>query len=89
MNRCVICGGSAGRLSHGESHNLCVELKKLGLPTPSLGEACSTCGGRGHVATKDLGCAIFLDAGPAAIRRAIEAVFPACKTCGGTGTVQP
>ena len=89
-NRCSICNGSVG--SGSEEHNahwLCVENQKRGLATPSMGEACPDCSGSGHKCANDKGAGpmLFLDVGPAAIKRSIEAVFPPCTSCDGTGSV--
>ena len=84
--KCCICGGTAGRIIPEEGHYLCQELKKRGLPTPSLGETCPVCNGTGSLGKG--GVPLFFDMGPAAIRRSIDAQFPPCLKCGGKGYVK-
>ena len=82
--RCPICGGDAGRFPP-EGHYLCQEMVKLGLPAPPPIKRCVRCNGTGHVGTAKAGPMLFLDLGPAAIRRSIEAVYPVCPECNGKG----
>lgn len=85
--KCKICGGDTGGLSPDGAHYLCQERAKRGLPTPCLGMRCAACGGTGVKAGSRGGVMLSFDLGPAAIRRSIEAQFPACGACGGSGRV--
>jgi len=85
--RCKLCGGWARQLPAEGSHNLCIERNKRGLPTPSLGEQCQRCQGRGHLGKNQNGVMIYTDAGPQAFARSIEAVFPKCPDCDGRGII--
>jgi len=79
---CELCGGAAGQLIDG-AHALCRARTNLGLPTPSLGNRCERCAGRGTLGTG--GVMLDLSHGPAVIARSIAAQFPPCPTCGGRG----
>ncbi len=81
MTNCVICGGWARQLPPHGAHNLCVARRNLGQPTPSLGEKCTTCNGTGHLGTAQSTALLDFRLGPAAISRAIAAVFPTCPDC--------
>lgn len=87
-NRCNLCNGSVGRLNESGAHNLCTEMKKLGMATPSLGERCTGCKGIGCNPGSANGPMLFLDNGPGRIAAAIEAWARKCKRCGGSG-VEP
>lgn len=79
---CSLCGGTAGQTPDGR-HNLCAARKAAGLPTPSLGDRCETCGGAGTLGRG--GVMLGLDLGPAAIAKSIKAQFPPCPGCQGRG----
>ena len=82
---CNICGGWARRLPTHGAHEMCLARRRLGLPTPSLGDQGPDCGGRGSSGTG--GVMLDLCLGPASIARAIVAQFPPCGLCGGTGAI--
>ncbi len=76
---CAICGGNAGSLIDG-AHALCTAAKALGLPTPSLGDACGCCkGNKGHA------CSPLGLINPS--QKALDAWYLPCTTCKGTGTI--
>ena len=86
--RCQLCGGNAGALVDGV-HNLCAARQKLRLPTPSLGERCTKCGGQKVLPHSSCGPMLFLEGNtPGATKLAIEAWAPSCDHCHGTG-VEP
>jgi hypothetical protein len=90
MPTCTACGGWAPTLSGpGISepgvHNLCHQLRRLGRPTPNLGDKCPACNGSGTNGRG--GVPLFLELGPAAIAKSIHAQFTRCKLCHGRGTV--
>lgn len=85
---CRICGGWARTLPDSGAHNLCIELQKRGLPTPSLGDRCDRCDGSGHLGRKGAGAMLGFDLGPAKISQAIAATFPTCPACRGSGIVK-
>lgn len=82
--RCLICGGNAGRFPP-EGHHLCQALKRLGQPTPNLGEQCGDCGGSGT--TRNFGPT--LPAGVALpmlpTSEEIRLWYPPCPSCKGKG----
>jgi hypothetical protein len=85
---CRLCGGTRGAGSEG-AHELCKAREALQLPTPSLGHACATCGGRGFVdragdLAAGLGAAFFLD-GSGDLERYLRERWPRCAACGGSG----
>ena len=82
---CKICGGDMGGFSPEGNHYLCQERAKRNLPTPCLGKRCLCCNGTGHKGHSKIGPMLFLDIGPAAIKRSIEAIFPICQECQGKG----
>jgi len=84
---CKICGGWARQLPESGAHALCAARREVGLPTPSLGERCTECGGAGHLGKPGVGLMLGFDLGPGRIKRAIEAAFPTCGSCGGSGTI--
>jgi hypothetical protein len=84
VDRCPICGGSAGRVIPAEGHHLCQALKRLGMSTPSLGENCGACGGSG-VKRRQLPAGILLPTLPTG--HEIKLWFPPCEACGGKGSV--
>jgi hypothetical protein len=83
VERCPICGGTAGNQIPAEGHYLCQELVKLGLPTPSLGYKCPDCKGSGREIRDISG--VLLPLNPTG--RALELWFPKCQKCNGTGTL--
>lgn len=71
-----------------DAHYVCVEREKLGLPTPSLGDECPECTGRGHKAKAALGPMLFADGNsPGSAARAINAWAPKCPKCDGRGSI--
>ena len=82
---CSICGGTAGQLPPSGAHHLCEARKKLGVPTPSLGDKCPTCGGAGHTTKVKTGVGVALPADLS--QKEMDRLFPKCETCGGTGAV--
>lgn len=85
MNACIICGGTAGSFSPDGAHYLCEARRAQGQPTPSLGDRCPVCNGTKVKPGRQGGVMLFLDLGPEAIRRSIEAQFPPCEACDGSG----
>jgi len=86
---CKLCGGW-GTLDEKGRHYVCVELHKLGQPTPNLGARCSACNGVGRLAYSKTGPALsFGGNSPGKIARALEAWAPACAVCNGRGIVPP
>src|ERR1044071_6514801 len=87
---CRLCGGNAGTLVAG-THNLCAARHRAGLPTPSLGTACAACYGTGitrRPGAPAAGPMLDFRMGPAAIARALTALYPACPVCHGKGYVR-
>jgi hypothetical protein len=84
--RCNLCGGNVGQMPGGR-HNLCAARAERGLATPSLGERCGVCDGRGWTATEHVmrGGAIPVYFHPGEMARGLAAIFPPCKACAGRG----
>ncbi|HEY4395971.1 MAG TPA: hypothetical protein VGP64_18030 [Polyangia bacterium] len=79
--RCGLCGGNAGKLVAGRAHVLCSALAMRGMPTPSLGDACSCCNGTGGHPRSAVGP---VDPN----QDQVERWCPGCTTCGATGAVR-
>ncbi len=76
---CLLCGGTSGGLIDSE-HALCRAQSDLGVDTPSLGDRCSECSGRGYTAH---GPGELIDPSQAAI----DARAPPCEACKGSGAI--
>jgi len=79
--RCPICGGNAGQVPPG-GHYLCQARKRLGQPTPSLGERCPDCKGSG-TPRRAMPAGVALPMLPTG--NEIRRWFPKCPTCEGKG----
>lgn len=81
--RCRTCGGARSMRQHYaqglQEHNVCRELERLGLPTPSLGDDCAACNGHGRIPRSPVG-----PMNPS--QRALDAWAPICGRCHGDGT---
>jgi hypothetical protein len=85
--RCTLCGGNVGTLPQGR-HNLCAARWLQGLATPSLGEACVKCDGRGWWRADggpQTGASLPVYFNPVAMERGMRAIFPPCPDCNGKG----
>lgn len=86
---CRLCGGTYGSGQDG-AHCLCTARARLSLPTPSLGEQCPRCEGRGWWRADggpQPGAALPVYFNPAECARGVTAIFPPCLDCGGRGHV--
>ena len=84
--RCSICGGNAGNVTRTQGrHELCAARQRHGLPTPSLGERCPKCQGRGWWRATPVPAILPVYFSPADDARGIAAIFPPCSECGGKG----
>jgi DnaJ-class molecular chaperone len=89
-NPCSICGGTVGSGStEHAAHWLCYGRQRRSLPTPSLGQQCPDCNGRGSRSKVRYGVPMFLDGHtPRDFERSVNAIWPPCETCGGHGHIE-
>lgn len=85
MKRCKHCNGNHmdQRL---DAHPLCTVRFRKGLPTPSLGDMCTSCNGEGRNVRESAWAEISCTLGPAAFRM-LDVATTTCAVCKGTGTV--